>query len=1092
MKNKSILSTIITSKLWLFLFACICVQIRIDAKDYIFKDVTIDEGLSSNKIFCFLEDSLGRIWIGTDNGLNQYDGTTVTTFFSNKEDTNAIIHNTVNTLENDFNSSAIWVGTSVGLCKFNLHTQTASVLPKSVDPDKIMQSVNIQDLAFDKNGDLWIVTVNNIFKLDSTLTNITQHPNKYLKLSRYSSVYISPTNEVYVGGLSGVYKYNQHSMLFDFIESTSNLSQVKKIFEDSDGDLWVGTAYDGAYLFKNGNLNGKPQHFSTSNNTLLTNLVWDIEEYKRGCIFLVNKEAGIAIYDKNNDSFEYLKANPQNIYNIEDKAITTLKKDSHGNLWVGSFTSGVCYLDKYKKPFIHYTQGRGNSNLFNDNVRAFFEDSEGYIWVGIKQNGGLSRFDPKTKTFIHYHYDRSNPKALQGENVTCINEIDKRYLLVGTFLKGLHILDRKTGIFTQFMPNPNQAKSISSHYIITIDRYDENTFIIGNGEGADFFNVKQKTFTPFFRELSARACFIENKDSIWIGTLNGIYLLSANGRIWHRYTHENYRKKNPYSIKSDFIVAISSDSNGQIWVGSGLNGLFRLSKNRKTFIEIKSIIKKSTNRLKAMVIDNNDNIWFSTNEGLLVYYHEKNTYDYFTKYNGLQSNQFEPYAGLKLSDGKLLFGGRNGFNMFHPDSIRKNPTYLPVVFNDLKVFNKRITPGDETGILKKHISFTKALSLNHEQSMLSFEFSAIGFSSTEDNNYAYIMEGIEEEWNYVGNIRTATYAKLPPGNYTFKVKAANSDGLWNENPASIAIKISPPWWRRLWFYICLAIFLVGVTWGLVYLRIRQLRNQQKKLKAKVKERTLELSEINTLLEDQASVLDESNKELSKLNATKDKLFSIIAHDLRNPISSIMGITDILNKNYEDFEDSRRRQLIASVAASMKSTFQLLENLLNWTRSQSQSIKLNIQEFEPRNEIDKINNLLENAFAEKGLKLENQVPSDLKLLSDPNLFEVIFRNLITNAAKFSSQGVIEVLFEDKNETVCFKVKDYGVGMEQSQIDEIFSDQFSNSTAGTNGEVGTGLGLSVCKDFIHILNGKLSIESEVGKGTTFKVCMPKSNN
>ncbi len=1106
LKNLRFKYTFISILVLLILFNS---QVYSQEKEYIFNQLTTDDGLSSTRATCFFEDSLGFMWIGTNNGLNRYDGSSVKTFYTSDESVS--IHSIINTFAPVYHSSNFWIGTSSGLYLFDIHTYKASTLPPSIDPQGQMTKSGISDLANDKNGTLWIACSNNVFKYDSTLVNITNNKRIYRNNPLFSTLCISPNNDIIIGSENGLLKYNRKNNKIEQIKNSTAIGYVKKLYKDSDGDLWVGTKENGAYLYKNFNFDSVPIYFSKENGTLMSDFVWDISEYGKNRIVLINKEAGLSIYDKTTQSFEYIKTQINRPYGLSSKAIINLKTDSKKNLWIGSLNNGISYIDNQRKPFKHYNLDFGDKGLFNNNVRSFFEDSEGYIWVGTKENGGLSRFDPKTKTFKHYRSDKANPQSLQDDNITCIGEVDSRYLLIGTFLEGLQVLDRKTGIFKRYLPDPNKPNSISNKYITGIANHPNGKILIATGSGLDMFDFKTRTFKNIFSKKSGRYICVENADSIWLGTQEGLYLLSPTGKIHRMYNRANFLRKRPYALKVNYIASIKMDNDSCIWVGSGQDGLYKMNEDRKGFTHHYDSLSSPVNKLTAMLIDDHNNIWFSSREGLTVYRTASNIFDHYNKLDGLQGNQFEIHAALKTKAGKMLFGGRNGFNIFHPDSIKRNPLPPNVVITELKLFNKPVGVGDENSPLSHHISISKKIVLKHTQSMLTFEYVAISFSSALKNAYAYKMEGVDQEWNYVGNTRTATYASLSPGKYTFKVKASNNDDVWNEDGASIEVIILPPWWQTPWFNLLLVLSFITIVYLLFKWRLNSLERQQKRLKEKVQKRTIELSQKNDLLqkqkedlntantkleehqrniEKQAETLHESNLELQKLNSTKDKFFSIIAHDLRNPISGVLGLNGLLMNKYYSFEDEKRLEYIKIINNSTKTIYELLDNLLNWARSQNTAIALDIQSLSPYHEITTINELVNNALKDKKLEIKINIPEDLIIQSDHNMFKAICRNLITNSIKFSSNGNIDVYTTDSDDAIKITIKDCGTGMSQETIDKILKDDSTYSTQGTKGESGSGIGLVICKEFIAKLKGELKIESTLGVGSSFIITLPKN--
>lgn len=473
---------------------------------------------------------------------------------------------------------------------------------------------------------------------------------------------------------------------------------------------------------------------------------------------------------------------------------------------------------------------------------------------------------------------------------------------------------------------------------------------------------------------------------------------------------------------------------------------------------------------------------------------------------------------MKDAKGKLYFGGINGFNAFFPDSIYDNLFIPKVVFTDFLISNKPVEINASNSPLKKHISLTEKIILGHSVSVITLKYAALNYILPKKNQYAYKLEGFEEDWNYVGNKREATFTSLEPGTYTFRVKASNNDGYWNETGTSIQIIILPPWWQKWWFRFLVGFSVAGILVGFYFWRVNQLKRQREELQRKViqrtneiekknvilKKQTVELSEINVLLEERQEQVEEQTEELkaqaedlldanislTTLNATKDKFFSIIAHDLKNPFNSILGFCEVLFNRYEVYDDNKRKHLIGIIFQSAQNIFKLLENLLQWARSQTGSIKFIPEEFEIEEMISNNLILMENQMNEKQISSEKDIPPGVKVFADKNMINTVIRNMISNAIKFSEGGEITIRLKEDNRTTTIFISDTGLGMRPEEAKSLFEIGTTKSSEGTRGEPGTGLGLIICKDFIEKHGGKIGVDSELGKGSTFYFSLPKN--
>jgi signal transduction histidine kinase len=416
----------------------------------------------------------------------------------------------------------------------------------------------------------------------------------------------------------------------------------------------------------------------------------------------------------------------------------------------------------------------------------------------------------------------------------------------------------------------------------------------------------------------------------------------------------------------------------------------------------------------------------------------------------------------------LYFGGYSGFNSFFPDSLKDNEFVPPVYLTDFQIFNKPVVAEEETDF-PVHISEAKEIRLKSDQSVFSFSFAAINYNHPQKNQYAYIMNGFEKDWNYTdAHRRYVTYTNLDPGEYTFKVKASNNDGVWNENGVSLKVTILPPWWHTMWCRIISAVLVILIFTSIMLLRVRQLKKQKLLLELTVARKTSELNE---------------------LNASKDKFFSIIAHDLKNPFNTIIGFSEMLKEAVLSKNADTIFKYASMINSSSVQTFRLLENLLEWAGSQRGNISLTPEKTCVSELIYEELAMIGDMAGRKKIEIVCLVPDAIYITTDKNMLRTIMRNLITNAVKFTHKnGRITIKARDIKNHLELSVSDNGIGMTEEIISKLFRIDSNLSTMGTDDEKGTGLGLVLCKEFVGKLGGSIWAESEEGNGSTFKVTLP----
>ena len=688
-------------------------------------------------------------------------------------------------------------------------------------------------------------------------------------------------------------------------------------------------------------------------------------------------------------------------------------------------------------------------------------------------------------------HDPSNPNSISSNNIKCIKREDSGNLWIGTTGGGINYFNVKTKQFKRYQRNQQDIFSLHNNdvYALMID-LEENIFV-GTKKGIEKLmkgNVKFEQVSSINDVL----CLYEDRfGRIWAGVDDvGLLKYNAEKNIFEPYFQE-YLK---FCIRTMLF-----DSNDNLWVG-GDNGLSFFNLEDSTFINYTRLDGLPTNLIMGILEDNYKNLWVSTPAGLVKCTGAVSTPDNFeikiyTTKDGLQNKHFLNFSYYQNESGELFFGGVDGFTMFNPDSIKENQYAPRIAFTNLNIFNIPVKPGQKIMgkvILEKTINQCKEIALNYKHSIFSIEFAALHYAYPESNQYRYRMYPFEKEWNYSdASRRFATYTDLPHGKYIFMVNASNSDGVWSEESKNLIINILPPFWRTLWFkiLIILAIFISGILY--YYYKINLIRKQKEKLEILVENRTQEISEKNNLLKDQTKILESQKEELliqkdmlKDLNLMKDKFFSIIAHDLKSPFQSIIGLSEILNQKFDEITESDKKGYVNAIYYSSKNVYDLLENFLCWARFQFDHLSFHPDEFDLSEIIDKTKIIYTSNIEKKNISITENYKTGTKVFADPNMIEIVIRNLLSNAIKFSNRGgKIEIILSGKSNKKLFSIRDNGIGMSQEeqknlfQMDKIFSKQ------GTENELGTGLGLIICKEFVEKNGGEIWVESVQNKGATF---------
>jgi len=603
---------------------------------------------------------------------------------------------------------------------------------------------------------------------------------------------------------------------------------------------------------------------------------------------------------------------------------------------------------------------------------------------------------------------------------------------------------------------------------------------IGTHNGLYKINLSEATVEVFQKELTGNNqisanlvyCLLEDSEGlIWIATVSGLDVYNPGTKKIRHF------RKEKNGLSDDFVISLCEDNNSRIWIGTATY-LNVYDKRDSTFTFYGQKQGLPNNRIFEIVKDKNNDLWIATGKGLCKFDKKQNLCHTFTLEDGLQSLEFNIRAAFVCDDGEILMGGMNGFNSFYPDSIYGNP-YIPnLVFTS---FYK--TKGTE----KEYVNVDESdeITLKYNVSSFTVEFAALEYTNPQKNLYAYQMKGISDEWVEIGNRKFVPFSGLQPGEYTFSVRGSNNDGIWNPNEISLNIVVLPPWWRSIYAYFSYAVFVVLAIVVFVKMRERKLMRDKKILEQKVLERTQQIEEQN-------QVIISKNKELSALNHTKDKLFSIIGHDLGNHFNIILGFLEVLVSDYKKLDSEKVESHLNNIFSSSKQAFNLLENLLTWARMQTNMIQYNPEVFDVQSKITESVGLFEGACAKKKIKIEVAQNDTMWIMADINMFSTVFRNLVANAVKFThGDGNILISTEKKGDFCEISVSDNGVGISDDDIGKIFRIDSKHKTPGTMGEKGTGLGLILCKEFVEKHGGKIEVKSEVGKGSRFSFMLPLKN-
>ncbi|MGA2406604.1 MAG: two-component regulator propeller domain-containing protein [Bacteroidales bacterium] len=1045
-----------------------------------FKHLTTDDGLSSSMATSILQDYKGFIWIGTYDGLNLYDGFNFVVYKNNTADSSSLADNLVRTMIED-KAHNLFIGTQNGLCLYD--RKNDRFLNYMLDKSSPLRGKNciVAKIAEDSYGNLWLATNIGLIYFDrikNQIINYTHDPNNPESISEdyTESVLIDKNGRVWVTTRKGLNLFQPQKGTFRRItqgeRDTDDLSNTffLDMTEDREGNLWFGST-EGLYCLKN-SPEGKITNlicyrhdtldkFSISSNQIKSLYVDDM-----GDLWIGTENDGINLFDRENQKFWRYRQDDYDPKSLNNESIQAIYQEKAGNMWFCTFTGGLNYALKNRDAIILYKTLPGAPfSLSHNTVTCFLEDHLGQIWVGT-DGGGLNLFDRLTGRFLRFN---TNNAHLTSNAILCLYEDSNNQIWFGTWGGGLIHYDGKTKSFTSFT---TKNSGIKDNNIYAIAEGDNDDLWLGSfDKGLIHYLIKEGKFINYNTSSGglANKMIVKirrySKDCLLIGfpSCFQIFYPAEDRFITYLYDPNDANSLSNYAV-TDILV----ENDTCVWIGTK-NGLNRFNPKTESFIRYYVKDGLPDNDIKGLIIDDSGLLWVTTNIGVCRFDYKNGKFKNFTKADGLQGNEFFERSILKIKSGALLMGGTKGFNLVYPDKVVENKNIPEVLITDLKIFYKSVKPGAENSPLIQNITETKTLTLSSRQSVLTFYFVVMDFTAPEKNQYAYKMEGFDQNWIYSGNKSEATYTNLDPGEYVFSVKGSNNDGVWNEKGISIRITILPPWWNTLWFKVTIISAIVFLIVYIFLSRVRRLKKQK------------------TLLEKTVAM---KTSELNELNASKDKFFSIIAHDLKNPFNTIIGFSEMLKEEITSGELNKSGEYAGMIYDSATKTYRLLENLLEWANSQRGKISFNPIPLNLSEIFKEDFRILNEIAGRKNIELNSRFTDDLTIVADKNMIKTILRNLISNAIKFTyKNGKVEITATIDNKQVEISVSDSGIGMTKETMAKLFRIDSNLSTHGTENEKGTGLGLILCKEFVEKHGGKIWVESESGKGSIFRFTLPR---
>lgn len=1047
---------------YFLLYVFLLIHSWISAQSLSFENISVGDGISNSQVCSIGQDKYGFIWIGTKNGLNIYDGINFKQYYSNINDLSSLSGNHIEDMV--FDDDSVWIATRTGLCKMDIKTKkckryslkgnsTLRTLFLEKDGKTLwigsasglirmdtktgmfrvfntensnISSSTVRSIYRDNDDNLWIGTFDklNVLRANSDYfetINLKKRQQTNIKYNLVLSIQPNQSNNdslLWIGTETGLIRYNRFSEEMDFFhEENSGLpnSVIKTMIKSQSGDLWLGTDFGLGRLDESNKIEAW-FHDLNDHKSLINNIVWDIFEDNSGTLWFGTNN-GISILSRNSGRFRFFPVTFKHDQNVIGYEINDVIETADGNYWIASENGAIKYNDDLQIIDILNSEQEGERKLTDYNVTDVFEDSEGNIWIA--SNGGIAIWNEEKEILTRYSADNSTGRGLRSNWITSFFQLADGTVLINT-QEGLHKV--------------NQSG-------------DEIKF-----EVIHVFN--------FSYELSG--------NFLWSGIRSNLYKTSTAG--FERKLEKTFTADGKYLQ----ILSILFTDDKNLWLGES-NGLIHYNLETKTYdyYEIKSNRKFP---IISLLNDAEGNIWASSYSAILKFSLDTEDFEIYPSGNEIAINRFNRDCACRNSSGDMIFGGQDGFIRFSPQQITKSDFISPVVFTKLVVSNSEVLPGQLVGgkeLLKSDIAFTESIDLYHENKSFSLEFSSLHFGNREAMRYAYRLDGLDDDWNYInGQVGIATYTNLKAGNYVLKVKGTNREGVWNQQVATLNIRIRPPLWASSGFIILYFSLLVMLVLSMILYSRNRLKVQNK----------LQVAELE-------------NKHAHELVKSRQQFFANISHEFQTPLSLIVGPAKKLEEQKE--LSAKSREYVRIIDNNARRLLWLNNQLVDFRKLEANKMKMSYEEF---NLVEFIQNIFE-LFADKAERknIAYYLHTDLDELTvqmDLRKVETILFNLLSNAFKFTSKnGQITLKMETAElrrndlfqQAIAISVVDSGIGIPKDDQTKIF-ERFYQTSEASKMQRGSGIGLTLVKEYVDLHEGEIGVESEPGKGSDFRVLLP----
>jgi len=1058
--------------------------------------VPIREGIPKKAISAFVQDDEGFIWIGTQgSGLFRYDGTNYVAFRHIWDDSTTISSNQVNALYID-KKRRLWVGTDNGLNLFNNEAKTFRRFDKLEGIRPEGDYFQVRTFLEDSKDNLLIGTYGSgLLKMnlvDYSISKVKIAPNITNESFFFNAMEKGTNGKIYMGTSNGLMLYDENNEVLNRYTSNQIPSEdlqkarnnIESLLIDKNNNLWIGTwtngllklsfepgaeklesfpitskkifcflkvqdkillgtENDGLFVMDN---QGKMVHRYTKSlanrKNIKSNSIWSLYLDEEERIWLGYNNKGVDVYDPLYDKFGFTEIDTDESDSKQSSIITGIQRSKSGRLLISTLNTIGIY-DPVLKTYEHIADDVLKADI---EIESSFIDSHQNIWIGTWADG-VYFLEHSTKRFVNYTKENTN-EALKTNTIRGFTEDKNGRIWMASHLKGLHYYD---------------SKKRSFHHC------DTEAFV-----SSDLINADTRTL------------LIDSEEILWAGTSGGLFKITDLGD--DTFEVENLRIKMQEARKNHpslhHILSLHETEDATIWIGTEGAGLFRYERGEDAFYNQNLFQDIAETSVNGIIEDDQNNLWICGSSGITKFSILNNSITNYTEDDGLLTHYFYNGTITKDQSGVLYFGSYLGINHIDPTRIQTNKLEPKLHFTDFKLFNKSVVPGSKFAPLEKNISETNKIKLKYDQNVFSIEYVGINYTRAEKNEYAYLLEGFDNDWNFVGDSKSATYTNLEPGDYLFKVKASNNDGIWSQNPLQLKIKVQPPWWKTEIAYTLYALLAIASVVGISLFSRKRFREKQ-------------------------MVLFERDKRLQEeeLHQAKLRFFTNISHEFRTPLTLIINPATDLVKNKKLHLPKVASNKLKVIHKNANRLSRLIEELMDFRKLQLNKVQVRPEEINIVQTLQDIMDYFIEESKKRQISLKfNTMLDELRAWVDPNMFEKIIFNILSNSFKVTpDDGKIVVglrmklsnksINEGQNQNFRHfevSIEDTGPGIDQKEYKRIFKRFYQVASLNKSYYGSTGIGLEMVKGYMNLHHGDIIVESELQKGAKFIMTFPMVNS